>query len=161
MIAELAGGLTATNALIKIVEGLNAANTQAKLNEVRVELSGKLLQVMAALNAALAAETVSADRIRDLEKEIVRLKDWEGEKKRYELKNIGGGAFGYMPKKGMDEGEPPHWLCANCFDRGHRSVLQFQKSVTDKGAPIDLYRCNDCKGELAVPYRIRPKWLWE
>lgn len=55
-------------------------------------------------------------RARDLEKKVVELDDWTKEKARYELEAILPGKFVYASKMGMGDSEPPHYICATCYD---------------------------------------------
>jgi hypothetical protein len=86
MLAEISAGLSSLNAISDIVKGLNAANTQAAINEVKIGLQDHILKAQQALFVAQQAQATASQRIGELEQEIVRLKDWESEKQRYELK---------------------------------------------------------------------------
>ena len=76
------------------------------------------------LLAAQEAQTASTDMIRELEQEIVRLKDWSAELERYELKKFYPGTVAYVLKPEMARGEPLHMLCKQCADHTQRSTLQ-------------------------------------
>jgi hypothetical protein len=159
-LAEIAAGFEAIKAGASLIQTLSAASTEAKINEIKIGLQDSLLKAQAALSAAQTAQIAAADRVRDLEQKIVKLKDWASEKQRYELKGIDFSAFAYIPKPGMENGEAPHWLCTNCFEEGHRSVLQAQKNFTGPGAAKTLWKCNRCKGELAVDWFYAPTKPW-
>jgi hypothetical protein len=161
MIAEIGAGLSSAKALIDIAKGLHAAATQAEVNEVKIALQGEVLNIQAALMAAQAAESASTERIHELEQEIVRLKDWEGEKQRYELVRIDNKAVAYMAKAGMERGEPPHWLCTKCFNHGVPSIMQFQGTEASPrlATSYGVYRCNECGGTLRTHFRTTPAWV--
>ena len=108
-----------------------------------------------ALGAARDAEMASASRISDLEQEIVRLKDWTAEAQRYQLVNVRHGAIAYTSKKGMENGEPAYWLCANCFTQTRKSFLQHK----GQNGPESSYGCDTCKGSFKVPPRYNPEAL--
>ena len=68
--------------------------------------------------------------LRNLIKELFRLQGWLKEIvvqsvkppldfESYMLVELGEGSFGYAFK-----GEPPHHICANCYSKGDKSVLQ-------------------------------------
>ena len=67
--------------------------------------------------SAYEAQASQAARLRELEKEILELKDWKGEAERYRLGEIGPGLLAFSLKPGMERGEPPHHLCANCYNK--------------------------------------------
>ncbi|MDO9370027.1 MAG: hypothetical protein Q7T68_15785 [Sphingopyxis sp.] len=156
MLAEISAGIGSLKALKDVVQGLNAANVQAQINEVKISLQEGILQAYEALLAAQERETASLTRMRDLEQEIVGLKDWSAERKRYQLVDAYRGAFTYMPKRGMENGQPAHWLCTNCFEQGRKSFLQ-NKGLT-RGTTEVVYGCDNCKGSLTVSARTKPHY---
>jgi hypothetical protein len=52
------------------------------------------------------------------------------EKARYQLREVNTGVFAYVPKQGMEQGEPFHMLCANCYERGEKSILQATQELS-------------------------------
>jgi len=159
MLAEISAGLSSLKAATDIVKGLNAAATQAAVNDVKLTLQDHIFEAREALSAAQDAQAASLQRIRDLEQEIVRLKDWEREKQRYSLKAVAIGAFAYTPKPGMENGEPPHWLCANCFNQRQKSFLQFKgqdRTASGGRGETSTYACDACKASFKVSYRTKP-----
>ena len=160
MLAEIAAGLEALKAATGLVKVLNTTSTDAQINEVKIGLQHSLLEAQSALFAAQQAEAAATARIHDLEQEIVKLKDWVGEKKNYQLKNIDPKSVAYVPKPGMEDGEAPYWLCTNCFENGKKSHLQFQRNITGHGPALSLWRCNHCKGELSVEWFYSPTKPW-
>jgi hypothetical protein len=87
--------------------------------------------------------------IDDLEKEIVRFKDWNTQKQRYELQDLGSGALAYVMKQAVQGSEPLHCICTNCYENGKRSIMQ----NTYKGPTVYLneWKCPDCKNAIQVP----------
>jgi hypothetical protein len=147
MIAEIGAGLSSLNAALDLAKGLNATATQATINDVKIELQQRILDAQGALHAANTAQSASADRIRDLEQQIVQLKDWETEKEQYELKQVVVGIVAYMPKPGVPAAQTPHYLCANCFEHGRKRYLQ-RRHVSDDRA--SFLQCNECKADLKI-----------
>lgn len=98
----------------------DSAAFQAKL----IEFQSKLIDANNASFAAQDERTALLKRISQLEEEVAALKAWNADKERYELENLYTGLFAYIPKEGMEKGEPPHALCANCFERKTKSFLQ-------------------------------------
>ncbi len=162
MLTEISAGLTSLKAAKDIVQGLNVAKTEAAINGVKIELQGLILEAQQGLFAAQEAQSSDARRIADLEQEIVRLKDWSSERQRYQLTQIDIASFAYMHKPGMEDGEPPHWLCTQCFDQGHRSILQpFETGGNQRGGAQTKHRCNRCNLTVSVFYRRRPERPYE
>ncbi len=130
------------------VQKLIGLRDTAKFGDAIVELQA---QIMAAQQGALAAhqrETVMAEEIRDLEKEVARFEAWDTEKERYELKEIASGQFAYALKEKESGSEPPHMLCANCYGQNQKSILQTE--VRDPGQHKVLL-CQHCDSDLFSP----------
>jgi hypothetical protein len=144
MVGEIFAGLSALNAALNSVKALKDINDATVRNTAIIELLEKLL---------IAKETQSAllDRIGDLEKEIARFETWESEKQRYELKTIGSGSFVYALKESMGSAEPPHQICAACYQRGKKSLLQRVPGNSARTAlgmgPV--LKCPECKSEIS------------
>jgi hypothetical protein len=58
-----------------------------------------------------------------LEKEIARLETWAHESQRYKLHEVQPGVVTYALKESHANGEPAHWLCANCYNNSQKSIL--------------------------------------
>lgn len=160
MLAEISAGLSSLKAAKDVLQALHGIQTATAINDVKFTLQGHMLDAQSGLFAAQEAQTVAASRIRDLEQQIVQLKDWAAEKQRYELHDIGRGAMAYAPKLGMENGEPPHWLCVRCFQHNRKSFMQFKgqaKTKTGGNGDTSEYACDDCKSSLTVSYRTNPK----
>jgi hypothetical protein len=137
---------------MSLVKALNAANTQAAINEIKLDLQERIFEAREALTAARETQTASLERIRDLEQQIVQLKEWEADKQRYELKQVAPGAFVYALKESMKGAEPEHWLCANCYQQRRKSILQkIAGSQTQTLLSIPTqYECAACKAKIAL-----------
>lgn len=154
MLVEISAGLGSLKAAKDIIQGLNGAKTEAAINGVKIELQGLILDAQQGLFAAQEAQTTSASIIANLEQEIVRLKDWSAEKERYQLIDIGRGSIAYIPKPGMENGEPAHWLCGNCFNQGKKSFLSAQGQV----GPERVWKCGSCGCLTSISARDRPDY---
>lgn len=146
MLAEISAGLSSLKAAYDITKGLNAANSQATINEVKIPLQQHILDAQIALAAANEAQTASSQREGELKQEIVRLKDWSAEKQRYELKRFQPGVLAYALKPSMAEGEPPHYLCKHCYDRNEKSSLQATPRLEMR---YRVHICPSCRNEYA------------
>ena len=131
----------------------------AKFGDAIIELQA---QIMAAQHGALAAqarEAAMAEEIRGLKTRMAELEAWDAEKQRYELTDFGSGTFAYALKPSMCGAEPPHRICEACYQKGHKSILQFQFKVA---TGQDKYACPACKtefdlGEYRDPPVIHPR----
>lgn len=155
MIAELATGWHSLKAAKDVLQGLNAFENAAAVNEVKVTLQGHILEAQESLFAAQELQATSAKRIADLEAQIMRMKDWSSERERYELVAVSSGAFFYMEKAGMRSGQPAHWLCPSCFEGGKKSIMQRQGKQGDLERP---WTCSTCKLSVTVRYSVKPEF---
>lgn len=146
-ITEISAGLSSLKAAKDIIQGFNAASTQAAINEVKLDLQSHLLEAQQALFAAQEAHSASSQRIASLEQEIVRLKNWEAEKQCYELADTGRGTLAYRHKAGMENGEPPHWLCPNCYQQGQKSIMKHEFIAVGK---VKTLVCHPCGMDILV-----------
>ncbi len=147
-----------------LLSSFNAAQGIAKaLLELKTisEVQGKVVElqsvIMAAQSSALAAQSeqsVLVQRLEDLEKELARLRTWEGEKARYELKALESGTFAYAMKRDASNGEPPHWICSRCYNEGKKSILQ---SEGDQWG-CTTHACHLCKSTISVKSSIQPSF---
>lgn len=132
-----------SKALLEIRDGTIAQERIIELNRV----------ILAAQSDAMAAQLAHAallDEVRGLKEEITRVKAWDAEKEKYKLTDIGDGRFAYALKEEMTPGEPPHLICANCYEDGRKSILQRETRFPGR---VEVHRCPGCGNEL-MPRRI-------
>ncbi len=117
----------------------------AKFGDAVIELQA---QIMTAQHGALAAqerEAALAEEIRNLKTRMAELETWDAEKQRYELTDFGGETFAYVLKPSMGGGEPSHRICAACYQKGYKSILQFRHQTA---TGQDKYACPACKTDF-------------
>ena len=156
--AEIISAAQGLKTAFDLLQGLNATAREAAINEVKVELTRHILEAQQALTTAGIAQADSAQRIRDLEQQIVSLENWEREKERYQLTAIGSVAVAYTHKPGMENGEPTHWLCQPCFEVGHKVALQFvdvSKTAGGRGMK-STWQCSRCGNAIKAGMSAKP-----
>lgn len=94
---------------------------------------------------AQAHHALLLERIRDLEEKLMRFENWETEKQRYELQEVGRGFLVYAIKPAMADGEPAHQICANCYQDRHKSLLQKESRNRE-----DFLICQRCHADLPL-----------
>jgi len=87
--------------------------------------------------------------IEELKREAMRKENWEGESKRYRLHAIPSGPNVFALKESVAEGEPPHYLCANCFTRGQKSYLASARNIHSFTALV----CSVCSANMDTRFR--------
>jgi hypothetical protein len=128
-----------------ILKAIAELRDTAKVHEKVMELRGVIIDAQAHTMNAQAASFAQVDRIRELEERIVKMENWDGEKQRYELRELKQGVLAYALKEGMSQGEPAHHLCAKCYQDGVKSILQPEH--LDIGR-VQVLVCNRCGSDL-------------
>lgn len=104
------------------------------------QLYDSVLDIQQQLLTAQSREYELLSRCRALEEEIAHAKDWQAEAVRYVLRSVDGGVV-RQQKANDASGNPPHWLCANCFEDQRKSYLQKDpKIVSDR----HVWKCPRC-----------------
>jgi hypothetical protein len=151
MLHELLGAAQSVQALTTL---LKSANGLANYNEIVAAVSQVNAKLMQANTVALAAQekqAVLSAKMAELEKELVRFKNWESEAERYRLHALAPGIFAYALKPGMENGEPPHYLCANCMSKHQKALLQ----VSAESEFGRNYICHNCSSTLSIDFGNR------
>jgi hypothetical protein len=151
MLTVIGTGLSSLKTAYDIAKGLNAASTQASVNDVKIALQAHILEAQAAMVEAGQAQTVASQRIHDLEIKIKGFNDWDAQKSRYELRNTGQGSLAYHLIEAAAPNEPPHWICPTCYEDGKRSIL---KHETIPQGRAQILACHPC-GFDVVTHGVR------
>ncbi len=145
MISEL---LLAAQSVQSLTTLLKAAKGLSNYNEIVAavaEVNIKLMQANAVALASQEKQSALATKIQELEKECDRLKDWQTEKERYELKEIAPGVFARIEKGLVGNLQSAHKFCATCFEQNFKGPLQQEK--IDVGRKLSL-TCHRCKSKV-------------
>ena len=138
MVGEVLIGINALKAAFDLSKGLKDIDDRVRLNSAVMDLQEKIL-------TAQQSQTSLMETVGDLEKEVAALKAWDADKQRYELKDLGKGFYAHVLKQGMENGEDPHALCTNCYQKGFKSVLQSSGHVMVVERSWD---CHGCKSKV-------------
>jgi hypothetical protein len=145
--ALIQSAITSLNTAANIAKGFLQLRTIAEMQGKVIELQSAILAAQSSALAAQSEQATLIQRISELEKEIARVKAWEGQKQRYKLHSPWEGATVYALKRSMCEGEPAHWICTHCYEDGRRSILQFGY----KKEAGNAYRCPSCDAVVHHP----------
>ena len=119
----LIDAISFTTATVKTLKNID---DKVKLNEAVFSIQESLLsaQHMALEGQQEMAAIVEAKGA--LEKEIAALRAFEAEKVRYAMHQTEAGGITYLVKEDARNGEPSHHICAACYQKSVKSVLQQQ-----------------------------------
>jgi hypothetical protein len=116
--------------------------TGKKLVEVRdaAARSELIVQFTRQIMDAQNVEAGLIEKIHALEQKITEFEDWKREKDRYQLEELPPGILMYRLKEGMENGEPIHKICANCYINKKKSLLH--NLGTHNG--LTEWKCHSC-----------------
>ena len=124
------------------------------LNNKVVEMQEVVMSAQSRALAAQASQATLLDQERILKERIAEFENWEAEKVRYELHDMGtNGVTGLvyrLREKCVQGSEPIYHICSTCYEDGKKSILQ--SPVERKGGNRNFLVCTRCKAEYRVIY---------
>lgn len=139
-----------------VLKGLQALQDLVGSVEAKAKVVELYDLVLAGQRRALESDVQQRqllDTVRGLEEKIASMEAWNAEKQRYVLKALGnGGAVVYALKKSASNSEPPHWICATCYQNGTKGFINIERS--DRR---DMLFCStaNCQAHIKPAYRGR------
>ena len=146
-----------SNTLSTLQSAYSLTKSIADLNDahaIKVQIGELQTQILSAQEGALRSqerESALARQVHELEERITQMEAWDAEKQRYELKDFGGGTFAYLLKPDVGDSEPAHRICAACYEKGQKSILQFDDTNSYQQ---ERYTCPACKTEFKFGERV-------
>jgi hypothetical protein len=116
MVAEVFAGISGFKAMLDIVKSFKDMNDAAARQGIAIELREQILSTQEAQAALI-------EQVRDLKGKLIAFEKWDAEKERYKLYQVAIGSITYALKKESANGEPPHWLCTDCYENRKKSIL--------------------------------------
>src|SRR5260370_42705084 len=139
MMGEVAATLASNKNLGEIVSRLKDASERRKTSAAFDELQTKFIGLRSLIMESQQSEAAAMERTRAAEQKCVELEDFSREAKRYVMHEIAPGFVAYTLKPGMENGAPPHYLCANCFAKNQKGFMQ-----RDDVPHMIRYKCHNC-----------------
>ncbi|MEQ1532934.1 MAG: hypothetical protein HOO97_02025 [Sideroxydans sp.] len=136
--------ITGLSTLAKAAIDIASSNDAAQRNALLIEFQKALIQTQGFTASEQIKNASLVSRNQELEQEIVRLKNWETERGKYELKEIARGVFARIDKGYVGQLQSAHKFCATCFEKGIKSPLQQQSAEMRQ---IGLH-CFSCKSHI-------------
>ena len=124
MIEYLPQALSSLSAALNIGKSLVNINDMAKRQEALIQFNNVIIDAQSKIMASQSEKTALTAKIDELEKECMRLKNWEAERKKYARKEISTGVFAYVENDFVGNLQNAHKYCCNCFDSFKKSTLQ-------------------------------------
>ena len=131
--AEILSGLSGFKTAFDLAKGLKDMDDAVRRNAAVLELQEKIL-------TAQQAQFALIEHVAELEKKQASFEQWTAEKEKYELQEIYPKTFAYVIKESARGTEPSHLICAACYQRRKKSILQ-------KSSAVHL-TCPECKTQV-------------
>jgi hypothetical protein len=147
MVDVSATGVVATslNTAVNIAKAMMDVHDATAVQGKVFELQRAIIEAQQSVFAANEERTALIEEVREAKAQIASLEAWETEKQRYELNEVGDGSLAYTAKEVMRGREPPHHICAACYQRAQKSILQPRSEHPN----IILY-CPEYKNKLFI-----------
>ena len=150
---EIAGAITAVSAAIDLLRKLDSHTDGS-------EISGVYSSLIESQSAILAAQSELHKRqveIEGLQAELENVRAFRDEvKEKYRPTTVradgGGSCYVYVY---AGEEEPRHWICAGCFGKDVKSIIQRKGRFGDAGVAW-IWACNECGTELPLASGVTP-----
>lgn len=139
-LAEITTLISSVKTAYDIAKGINSLKIEVERNESISKILQILLSVQFdALSMQENYQTLLNEK-ETIAKRLVETEKWDETESQYDLMRMSVGTFVRTPNKNHQSPEPLHWLCANCFDKKKKSLLQ-KMYWTDDSPMI----CPECK----------------
>lgn len=142
----LDGIMSPLNAAGQGIEKLIETRDLIKFGDELRKLHAEILAAQRGAMTAQANEATLLEQVGALKKRVAELEAWASERQRYDLVALAPNVMAYAVKETARGIEPPHLICANCYNEGKKSFLN---QVT-QGSRVDIYRCNSCGEKLTI-----------
>jgi len=147
-ISMISGALGSIKSAGEIIKGIVSIRDASLIEGHVAELKEHLYAARDRLMTVQSDHFDMLEVIRALKEEIMQMKEWDTEKARYNLKEIGTGVYAYVVKETERGEEPPHKICAACYANGKKSILQFVDTMHPRHRMF--YKCHHCKSEMDI-----------
>jgi hypothetical protein len=143
MYAEIVAAVQSTKALAELLKAANGLSNYVELLTAVNTVQEKLSQALISNLESTEKQASLSERVRELEKQIAEVENWEHQMDRYVLFEFPTRALAYATKPGMEQGEPLHYLCTTCKDKRQITILQ----------PHGRFlRCQICKTDIETKH---------
>ena len=142
--SDISGLISSFQALYSLAKSMLDIREFQNLNAKVVELQQIIISAQNQAMTAQQSHSVQSERIRELENECMRLKDWSAEKQRYSAREIAPGVFAHVENVFVGNFQHAHKLCSHCFYQHERSPVQ---ESAEEHRRISL-SCFRCKGKV-------------
>ncbi|MER2537658.1 MAG: hypothetical protein ABTQ26_00300 [Azonexus sp.] len=125
---EIGAAISSLSAAFGIAKSAMEARDEVKAQAAIADFNAKHIALsMAALDLVEKLNTLLRTN-HDLETKIAEHQRKTGERDNYSLHELAPGRFAYRFKPADVSGDPVHYVCQLCYDKGIKSVLRLQEA---------------------------------
>jgi hypothetical protein len=150
-ITAILSAVSAIKSAMDITKAMKDVRDASIIQSKIIELQSVILDAQSSIFDANQERTTLIEKVSQLEKQIAGFEKWQTEKARYELTDIGSGNTAYAVRKEARGSEPPHYICANCYQNDKKSML----NPTKMGAGY-AFHCSACNSAFMIKSGYRP-----
>lgn len=145
------GAVVSLKAAADIAIALGNIKTMSEVQAKAIELQQIILAAQSSALAAQSEQFTLLQEIRGLKEEVAKAKAWNKQKQRYALVSPWQGAVTYALKRESASTEPAHWICAACYEKGHRAILNdaMKYAPAGRGRSTIGLDCPVCSAHIA------------
>ena len=144
-LAEVGAAVGGLKTAYDMAKGLADLSQDAKTKLATIDLMQAILAAQQHAVGAQQAQMELLKAVADLEAKLAAVDDWKAIKARYILHQFPAGAQAYVLRDEHKD-EPYHRLCANCFEKGEKSILQ----TVNKHSGGEQVKCQRCSMQLTL-----------
>lgn len=116
--------VSSLHAALQLSKALIGVRDAALIDSKVIELRDHLIEAQSGVLQAHMEQAALIQEVRDLKEKIVQLETWNKEKQRYQLVSPWSGIYVMALKESAKASDPPHLICANCYEKGRKEFLQ-------------------------------------
>jgi len=152
-ITEASAAVSGIKAAYDMARGVTKLTDDVNVKLATSDLIQALLDAQQHAVSAQQAQMELLQKIGELEAKLATVDDWKVTKARYVLHQFPAGAQAYVLREAHSGDEPYHRLCANCFEKGEKSILQ----TINKANGGERVECQRCDSKLTLVEFVHPR----
>ncbi len=146
MVIEITQALSSVKTVSDLVMLAQKLKVDAAVRDKAVEAQTAIISLQQAMLGLQAQFAGLIEENKNLKQEIADIQKWELDQAKYKLTQIAEGVLVYVFKEDLAGDEPLHWLCANCFHKKQKSILQLQR----RNCLETVYSCPECNAVITI-----------
>jgi hypothetical protein len=141
-VGTISAALSSLQTATELAKGLLGARDRGVIEAAVTELREAIVSAQSSAVKANGEQMALQQRVREMQARLAEFEDWDREKKRYRLTDIGGGTFVCVLRPEMADGEPPHRICAQCYQKRQKGILQSHGMFSGGREKVSCQACD-------------------